>query len=134
MGKDGEIPRSGCRRTLIQPTPPLIPKRIPRHRPHPPLPLLLVVRNMHATLNRDVRIRNTRRQQFPNRPQKKHVPRGRFSPLLQHVSQLLEDGVLQYRIDDENESGQDAGEKRLGAFGAEEFEKGAEGGWFGALA
>ena len=63
---------------------------------------------MHPALHRDIWIRNSRGQQFSNRPQNKNIPSCHITPALarcpaalnQEIFQLLEYSVLQYRIDD----------------------------------
>lgn len=60
---------------------------------------------MHPTLDRDIRIRDTRCQELPNSAQNEDISSRDLPPLLQRVLQLLEDRILQNRIYDEDEGG-----------------------------
>lgn len=88
---------------------------------------------MHAALNRNIRIRDARSEEFPHRAEEEGVARAdpaaaAAAAFLEHVFELFEDGILQYRVYDEDERGKDAGEEGGGTFGAEEGEEGGEGG------
>lgn len=86
---------------------------------------------MHPALDCDVRVGDTRRQQLADGTQHKDISRRHLPPLLKHVLQLFEYRVLQDWIDDKDQGGQNAGEERAGAFGAEEREERGDGGGVG---
>lgn len=86
---------------------------------------------MRPALDRDVRIRQARRGQLAQRAEQEGVARAdrrRLAPPLQRVLQLLEDGVLQDRVDDEDQGRQHAREERAEAFVPEQGAQGVEGG------
>ena len=87
--------------TPIQPTVPFLLDNPPKRRQHTLLwPIL--ARNMHPALNRNIRIRNTRRQQLPQRPQIKRISRRNPPPLLQTILQLLKNSILQDGINNQH--------------------------------
>ena len=63
---------------------------------------------MHATLDGDVRVRNARRKQLAQSTKVETIRRRHPTLLLQNLLQLLEEGILQDRVDNEHESGYDA--------------------------
>lgn len=71
---------------------------------------------MHAALHRDIRVRDTRRQQLAQRTYQEDVERPQFPPLLHHLLQLLKDGVLQDRVDDQHQRRHHAREQRQRPF------------------
>jgi len=106
-------------RTFVQPAPPLIPN-IPPQAPHHSLRLpLLVARNMHPALHRNIRIRNPRRQQLAHRPQKEHIQRLHLPSFLEDILQLLEDRILQYRIHNQHQRRQHTREQSRGTLVSE---------------
>lgn len=68
--------------------------------------------HVHAALHRDVWICDARRQQLAQRADEEDVERPQLAPLLHHLLQLLEDGVLQDGVDDQHQRGHDAREQR----------------------
>jgi hypothetical protein len=79
-----------------------------------PLPLP-IARHMHLALNRDVRVRNTRSEQLPQRTEHKRNTRGDLALLLHRVLHLLKQRVLQDGVQDQHERGDDAAEQGLRA-------------------
>jgi hypothetical protein len=111
--------------TSIQPRVPLLADD-PLERGHHALPLIPLTRNMHPTLHRNIRIRNTRREQLTQRTHIKRILRRDPPLLLEKVLHLLEHGVLQDGVDDEDEGGGYAGEEAQGSFLADQREEGGE--------
>lgn len=62
---------------------------------------------MHAALDRNVGVGDGRSEQLAQRTQVKRIRRRHAPPLLQHVLELLKNGVLQNRVDDEHQRGHD---------------------------
>ncbi len=71
---------------------------------------------MSTALDCDIWIGNAGREQFPQRAQQESDCGSDPPLLLQHVLQLLEDGILQDRVDDQHQSRHDAREQGLRAF------------------
>jgi hypothetical protein len=67
---------------------------------------------MHPALKRNIRIRNRRREQLSQRTQQERN-KWRYPPLLlEHILQLLENGILQNGIDDQHQCGHNTREQR----------------------
>lgn len=116
-------------RTFIQPAPPLF-ADTPPQAPHHPLRLpLLITSDMHPALHRNIRIRDPRRQQLPHRPQEEHIQRLHLPPSLQHIPQLLEDRILQYRVHNQHQRRQHARKQCRGAFVSKKREEGPDCSW-----
>ena len=83
---------------------------------------------MHPALDGDIRVRDARGEELAEGAEIEGVGRGDTALLLEHVLQLLEDGVLQDGVDDEDEGGHDAGEEAQRALIADDGEQGGQGG------
>lgn len=84
---------------------------------------------MHPALHRDIRIGNPCCHQLPNCAKEKHIAgQNSATSLLQNIFQLLENRILQNRVDDEDERGENTGEERCGTFFSEEGKEGRDGG------
>jgi hypothetical protein len=83
---------------------------------------------MHPALHSNVGVRDTRGQQLAQRTQVKGILWCNAPPLLQHLLQLLEDGILEDGVDDQDQGRHDAGEQARRALVTHEGEEGAEGG------
>jgi len=124
------LPVENQTRTFIQPAPPLF-ADTPPQAPHHPLRLpLLITSDMHPAFHRNIRIRNPRRQQLPHRPQEEHIQRLHLPPSLQHIPQLLEDRILQYRVHNQHQRRQHARKKCRRAFVSKKREEGRDCSWF----
>lgn len=82
--------------------------------------------DVRARLDRDVRVGDAGGGQLAEGAEQEAVAGCDFASLLQHLLQLLEDGVLQDGVDDEHERGQHAGEEARGPVFAHDFEEGRE--------
>ena len=96
------------------------------------LPLIVLARNMHPALHRDIRVRDTGREQLTQRTHVKRVL-GRNPPLaLQHVLHLLKHGVLQDGVDNEDQRRRNTSEQAQRALLADQREqRGKRAGSFG---
>ena len=96
------------------------------------VPLIPLARDVHAALDRDVRVGDTRSEQLAQRA---HVERifGCDPPLLlEEVLHLLEHGVLQDGVDHQDQRGSHAGEQAQGSLLADQREqRGERGGRLG---
>lgn len=81
---------------------------------------------MHPRLDRDVRVGDARRKQLAEGTEVEGVGGCDAAALSKAVLELLEDGVLQDGVDDEDEGGHNAGEQPGGAFLPDESEQCAE--------
>ena len=81
---------------------------------------------MRARLDRDVRVCNAGGGQLAQGAEQEAVGGSHLATLLEHLLQLLEDGVLQDRVDDQDERGQHAGEQASGTILADDLEEGRE--------
>lgn len=88
--------------TFVKPTPTLLPNNSLQTRSHTLRLALIAISNVHSAFDRDVRVCYARREQFSYCSQKESVHRLDLSPLLQQILQLLKDGILQYRVDDQH--------------------------------
>ena len=71
---------------------------------------------MHPAFYRDIRISDAGRQELSDRTEEEDVTRQDLPPLLEGIFQLLEYRILQYRINNEHQSGEDPSEKSSRAF------------------
>lgn len=81
---------------------------------------------MHPALERDVRVRNRSGQDLAQSTKVERILGRHPSATLHYVLQLLEDSVLEDRIDHQDEGGEDAREQCPGTFLAEEIPQGLE--------
>ena len=72
--------------------------------------------DMHPALDSDIWVCDGSGKELAESTQVKSVLGCYSPPLLNHVLQLFEEGVLQDRVDHQDESREHAGEERLGAF------------------
>lgn len=92
--------------------------------------LLLVVlaSDMHLTLDSDVGVRDRGCEEFSQGAEEEGDGGCHLSPLLDVVLHLLEEGVLEDGVDDEDQGRDDAGEEGLGTLVPEQGHEGAHGG------
>lgn len=81
---------------------------------------------MHAALDSDVRVGNARGQQLAQGTQVEGVLWCDTPPLLEHLLELLEDGILENGVDDQDQGRHDTGEQARKALFAHKGEEGAE--------
>ena len=84
----------------------------------------LACRHVSTGLNRDVWVRDARGGQLAESSEQEAVGCGHLATLLEHLLELLENGVLQDRVDDQDERGQHAGEQTSGTVLADDLEEG----------
>ena len=117
--------------TSVQPSIPLLADN-PLKRGAHTVPLIALARDVHAALNCDVRVRDTRSEQLAQRAHVEGIFRCDPPLLLEEVLHLLEDGVLQDGVDHQNQRGSHAGEEAQGPFLADQCEqRGERGGRLG---
>lgn len=85
---------------------------------------------MHPALHGDVRVSNTGRQQLTNSAEKESVAGRHPPPLLEDILELLENGVLQDGVDDQDQRRQHAREERCRTLGLEELGQSRQRGGF----
>lgn len=83
---------------------------------------------MHLRLDRDVRVGDASGEELAEGAEHKGDAGRDAALLLNHVLHLLEQGVLQDGVDDEDEGGDDAAEEGLGPLLLEQGQQGADGG------
>jgi hypothetical protein len=93
----------------------------------------LTSRHVGTGLDRDVRVRDARGGQLAEGSEQEAVGCGHLATLLEHLLQLLEDGVLQDRVDDQDECGQHAGEQTSRTVLADDLEEGRQSAWLASL-
>lgn len=118
--------RKKQRRTSVETAPTLL-AQDPRETTHHALLGALATGNVRAALDSNVRVRDARREQLAQRTEVKTIGRGDAPALLDHALQLLEDGVLQDRVDDEHERRQHASEQSSRALITDDGEQGRDG-------
>lgn len=126
LANRGIIPRTQSRLTLVQSLVALLLN-------HPADGLshalaLAVAGNVHLRLDRDVRVGDARGEELAEGAEDKGDAGRDAALLLDHVLHLLEQGVLQDGVDDEDEGGDDAAEQGLGPLLLEQGQQGADGG------
>jgi hypothetical protein len=98
----------------------------PLERRHHALPLAVSARNMHPALHRDVRVGDAGREQLAQGAEVEGVLGCDPALLLEEVLHLLEHGVLQDGVDDEDKRGRDTSEQTQRALVADQSEQGSE--------
>ncbi|ROV89101.1 hypothetical protein VMCG_09846 [Cytospora schulzeri] len=92
-------------------------------------PAFLAARDVCLRLDGDVGVRDARGEELAQGAEEEGDGRGDgAAALLDGVLELLEQGVLQDGVDDEDQGGEDAGEEGLGPLVPQHGEEGAEGG------
>lgn len=114
--------------TSIQASVSLLPDDAPEGGQHV-LPGSIPARNVHPALDSNVRVGDAGSQQLAQRTKVERILGCDPPPLLQHLLQLLEDGVLQDRVDDQDQRRHDASEQARGALIADEGEERAKRRW-----
>lgn len=82
--------------------------------------------NVSARLNGDVRVGDAGGSELSESAEQEAVACGDLPALLEHLLELLEDGVLQDRVDDQHESRQDTGEETRDAVFTDNLKEGRE--------
>lgn len=91
--------------------------------------LLTVAGNVHLALDGDVWVRHRRGKELAQGAEEEGDSRSHLSPLLDVVLHLLEERVLKNGVDNQDQRGQDTGEKALRTLVLEEGHEGANRGW-----
>lgn len=98
----------------------------PLERRHHALPLAVLARNVHPALDRDVRVCDAGCEQLAQGTEVESILGRDSALLLEEVLHLLEHGVLQNGVDDEDKRRRDTGEEAQRALLADQGEQGAE--------